>query len=291
MDKLAVAIEKQQAVILVHEGRRSKVVFKDVYGCGGSKCAFKLADGKHALMLPNLQTALSRREAPLFWPNMVKGEVAMSERLTAAGLLNPHNQEATLYVDRDVAVPCYLSVAFDAMAKRGVYVFDDRLPSGLPHSVFHPDANMQDPASWECLLHPLIHEDLPAMYQLVLPTAGDSFHLALINSKCKHTAYVLRYFGYDYFEKGEAADYNKKVTQSRQLTDDLDYKVYARKVLQQAVEVFSNNSKRIVDYFVLEALNSVEFVEEEEEEIYDEDDEDPFGFGSQLEALLQRDDS
>jgi len=91
-------------------------------GCGGAKCAYNLGD--LVIMLPNRIS-----QAANYWPQVVDGEVGMSNVLTNAGLLNPKNKLARLCKTtdpNDIGIPCYVSKSFKSFAEEGIYVIEPK---------------------------------------------------------------------------------------------------------------------------------------------------------------------
>ena len=195
-------LKSSSQVYLDFQGRCKQVALNQKYGCGGSKCAYKL-DAQHALVLPNPSSGI-----PLdLWSSIVLKEVGMTQWLSQQGLLTPEYEPATAHFQkecRDNGVPGYVGVSFDALSKRGIYVYDvDSLPKrgSLPYDIFHKDANPSQKEAWDCLMESLL-QDIPHVYQVgVHPADMDSIHFALIVHPCQHTAYRLRYFGYDFSSK------------------------------------------------------------------------------------------
>lgn len=200
--KKAVADQSHVFVKLDNEGKCKKVKLDQLYGCGGSKCAFKL-DNKHALIIPNVRSALPAG----VWRSVVHKEVGMSQWLRQHDLLTPVYQPATVYFSKDCSGPgvlAYYGVSFDAIRKKGIYIVErDSLPkegSDLPQKIF--DSSDPSVETWKCLLQGVM-QDIPNMYRVgVKPAQMDAIHWVLIKSdSCPHTPYTMRYLGYDFSSK------------------------------------------------------------------------------------------
>ncbi len=173
-------------------------------GRGGSKRAYRL-DNNLALLLPNADMD-PLREVKQRWPEVVKGEVKMSQFLTEVGLLSPRSEEVSItfkYNVQEHTVPAYTSLPFQMLKEQEhIYVVDCKNPESSTWKpgdvqIFTSLEDRYDLENWDAVINPFI-EDVKILQKYKLPMGGDSVNLALQKTV---SGYALRYFGFDFTSK------------------------------------------------------------------------------------------
>lgn len=169
-------------------------------GYGGCKLAMQLNDGQ-ALIIPN------EGGGPR-WAHIVAREVIESELHQKIGLYSPLNTLVYVFPDAtsDKCIPAYTNPSFADLATRGVYVIDCKRPDFHPHHptlrLFKSHEDMLNMDLWRPLLVDMI-QDIAKLVFYQIPYGWDCFSLAIIKEE---TGYRIRYFGFDFSDKGAQRD-------------------------------------------------------------------------------------
>lgn len=174
--------------------------------CGGSKCAYKITEDI-VLMLPNYRgRSISGRYVG--WERVAREELEVSEFLTSVNILNPNHKKVRVTFmenDQPVSFNTYISNNFEGLKKQGIDVIDLKKSSDISYPFYNKDADEKDLTNWHPLLDHLI-EDVIILYRYQIPIGGDSLNFAMVRSNNPNlvTPFSLRYFGFDFTNKGMA---------------------------------------------------------------------------------------
>lgn len=163
-------------------------VIQRFLGAGGTKRAFKISGGK-ALLYSAI-------------PRIVDEEVAWSNFLEKVGLMGLRQEKAIVCFEKTAGAettPVLITDSFEGLANQNIFVIDRKNPESTTwkSNIFTSREELYNANNWEPILAKFL-EDVSTIVRYGLPTGGDSFNLALVQTD---QGMQLRYFGFDFTSK------------------------------------------------------------------------------------------